>query len=57
VLANEMMGNNQRNKLGKKIKALHRQFEPSQDKFARKVNVPYGFLTKIEIVVNNHPSL
>jgi len=51
------MENNQKNKLGKKIKALRLKFELSQDEFARKANTPYTTLTKIETGVIKKPSV
>ena len=51
------MENNQENKLGKKIKALRLKFELSQDEFARKADVPYTTLTKIETGVIKKPSV
>jgi transcriptional regulator with XRE-family HTH domain len=51
------MENNQGNKLGKKIKALRLKLELSQDEFARKADVPYTTLTKIETGVIKKPSV
>ncbi|MBX6361899.1 MAG: helix-turn-helix transcriptional regulator [Acidobacterium ailaaui] len=51
------MENNQGNKLGKKIKALRLKLELSQDEFARKANIPYTTLTKIETGVIKKPSV
>jgi len=51
------MENNQENKLGRKIKALRLKFELSQDEFARKADVPYTTLTKIETGVIKKPSV
>jgi len=51
------MENNQDNKLGKKIKALRLKFELSQDEFARKADIPYTTLTKIETGVIKKPSV
>lgn len=51
------MENNQENKLGKKIKALRLKLELSQDEFARKANIPYTTLTKIETGVIKKPSV
>jgi len=48
------MENNQENKLGKKIKSLRLKLE---DEFARKANVPYTTLTKIETGVIKKPSV
>jgi len=42
------MENNQGNKLGKKIKKLRTGLGLSQDELARKADVPYTTLTKIE---------
>jgi len=53
----QIMENNQENKLGKKIKALRLKFELSQDEFARKADVPYTTLTKIETGVIKKPSV
>ena len=51
------MENNQENKLGKKIKALRLKFELSQDEFARKADIPYTTLTKIETNVITRPTI
>ena len=51
------MENNQENKLGKKIKALRLKFELSQDEFARKADIPYTTLTKVETGVIKKPSV
>ncbi len=51
------MENNQENKLGKKIKALRLKLELSQDEFARKANIPYTTLTKVETGVIKKPSV
>ena len=51
------MENNQDNKLGKKIKALRLKLELSQDEFARKADIPYTTLTKIETGVIKKPSV
>ena len=51
------MENNQENKLGKKIKALRLKFELSQDEFARKADIPYTTLTKIETGEIKKPSV
>jgi len=51
------MENNQENKLGKKIKALRLKFGLSQDEFARKADIPYTTLTKIETGVIKKPSV
>lgn len=49
------MENNQGNKLGKKIKTLPLKLELSQDEFARKADIPYTTLTKIETGVIKKP--
>ena len=51
------MENNQGNKIGKKIKALRLKLELSQDEFARKADIPYTTLTKIETGVIKKPSV
>ena len=51
------MENNQKNKLGKKIKTLRLKLQLSQDKFARKADIPYTTLTKIETGVIKKPSV
>jgi len=51
------MENSQENKLGKKIKSLRIKLELSQDEFARKADVPYTTLTKIETGVIRKPSV
>ena len=51
------MENNQDNKLGKKIKVLRLKFELSQDEFARKADIPYTTLTKVETGVIKKPSV
>jgi DNA-binding XRE family transcriptional regulator len=51
------MENNQENKLGKKIKTLRQKIELSQDEFARKADIPYTTLTKIETGVIKKPSV
>ena len=51
------MENSQENKLGKKIKSLRRKIDLSQDEFARKADVPYTTLTKIETGVIKKPSV
>jgi len=51
------MGNNQENKLGKRIKALRLKLQLSQDEFARKADIPYTTLTKIETGVIKKPSV
>ena len=49
------MENNQENKLGKRIKVLHLKLQISQDEFARKADIPYTTLTKIETGVIKKP--
>jgi transcriptional regulator with XRE-family HTH domain len=51
------MENNQGNKLGKKIKKLRIDLGLSQDELARKADVPYTTLTKIETGVIKKPSV
>jgi len=51
------MENNQGNKLGKKIRKLRTGLGLSQDKLARKADVPYTTLTKIETGVIKKPSV
>lgn len=51
------MENNQENKLGKKIKSFRLKLELSQDEFARKADVPYTTLTKIETGIIKKPSV
>ena len=51
------MENNQENKLGKRIKALRLKVQLSQDEFARKADIPYTTLTKIETGVIKKPSV
>lgn len=51
------MENNQWNKLGKKIKKLRTNLGLSQDELARKADVPYTTLTKIETGVIKKPSV
>jgi transcriptional regulator with XRE-family HTH domain len=51
------MENNQGNKLGKKIKVLRLKLELSQDEFARKADIPYTTLTKVETGVIKKPSV
>lgn len=51
------MENSQENKLGKKIKSLRTKLNLSQDEFARKADVPYTTLTKIETGVIKKPSV
>jgi len=45
------------NTLGKKIKTLRVRLGLSQDNLARKANVPYTTLTKIETGVIKNPSV
>jgi transcriptional regulator with XRE-family HTH domain len=45
------------NKLGQRIRKLRQELELSQDDFARKANVPYTTLTKIETGVIKKPSV
>lgn len=45
------------NQLGQKIKKLRQKLELSQDDFARKADVPYTTLTKIETSVIKKPSV
>jgi DNA-binding XRE family transcriptional regulator len=45
------------NQLGQKIKKLRLKLELSQDDFARKADVPYTTLTKIETGVIKKPSV
>jgi len=51
------MENNQENKLGKRIRSLRTKLELSQDEFARKADIPYTTLTKIETGVIKKPSV
>lgn len=51
------MANNQENRLGKRIKGLRLKIELSQDEFARKADIPYTTLTKIETGVIKKPSM
>jgi len=51
------MDNNQENRLGKRIKGLRLKIKLSQDKFVRKVDIPYTTLTKIETGVIKKPSV
>ncbi|MBU2234003.1 helix-turn-helix domain-containing protein [Patescibacteria group bacterium] len=51
------MESSQDNKLGKKIKSLRLKIELSQDEFARKADIPYTTLTKIETGVIKKPSV
>jgi len=45
------------NKLGKKIQKLRKESGLSQDEFARKADVPYTTLTKVETGVIKKPSV
>ena len=45
------------NQLGQKIKKLRQKIGLSQDDFARKANVPYTTLTKVETGVIKKPSV
>ena len=45
------------NQLGKKIKKLRQKLNLSQEDFARKADVPYTTLTKIETGVIKKPSV
>lgn len=45
------------NSLGQKIKKLRTKLGLSQDDFARKANVPYTTLTKVETGVIKKPSV
>jgi len=51
------MENNQDNKLGKKIKSLRLKLKLSQDELARKADIPYTTLTKVETGVIKKPSV
>jgi len=51
------MENNLDNKLGRKIKKLRTDLGLSQDDLARKADVPYTTLTKIETGVIKKPSV
>ncbi|MBU0455904.1 MAG: helix-turn-helix domain-containing protein [Gammaproteobacteria bacterium] len=51
------MENKQENKLGQKIRSLRVKLDLSQDEFARKADVPYTTLTKIETGVIKKPSV
>jgi len=51
------MENNQENKLGKRIKVLRLKLQLSQDEFARKADIPYTTLAKIETGVIKKPSV
>jgi len=45
------------NQLGQKIRRLRNKLELSQDDFARKADVPYTTLTKVETGVIKKPSV
>ena len=45
------------NQLGQKIKKLRQKLDLSQDDFARKADVPYTTLTKVETGVIKKPSV
>ena len=51
------MESTQVNKLGKKIQKLRKEMGLSQDEFARKADVPYTTLTKVETGVIKKPSV
>lgn len=51
------MDNGQVNKLGKRIKELRMQRGWSQDALARKADIPYTTLTKVETGVIKKPSV
>ena len=51
------MENRQKNNLGKRIKELRLKHHLSQDELARKADVPYTTLTKIETGVIKKPSV
>jgi len=51
------MENKQGNKLGIKIRSLRQDLKLSQDKFARKADIPYTTLIKIETGVIKKPSV
>lgn len=51
------MDRTQVNKLGKKIQKLRKEMGLSQDEFARKADVPYTTLTKVETGVIKKPSV
>ena len=51
------MENKQENKLGIRIRSLRQELKLSQDRFARKADVPYTTLTKIETGVIKKPSV
>ena len=50
------MDENQDNNLGQKIRKLRKELGLSQDELARKADIPYTTLTKIEIGVIKNPS-
>lgn len=51
------MENKQSNEIGDKIKALRNKQELTQDTLARKSDIPYTTLTKIESNVITKPSI
>ena len=51
------MENRQNNNLGKRIKELRLKHHLSQDELARKADVPYTTLTKIETGIIKKPSV
>ncbi|MFA5948464.1 MAG: helix-turn-helix transcriptional regulator [Candidatus Gracilibacteria bacterium] len=51
------MDSNQGENLGQKIQKLRKSKEMSQDELARKADIPYTTLTKIEIGVIKKPSV
>lgn len=51
------MDRTQVNKLGKEIQKLRKELGLSQDEFARKADVPYTTLTKVETGVIKKPSV
>lgn len=52
-----MVNKQANNLLGKKIKELRLKNNLSQDELARKANVPYTTLTKVEVGVIKKPSV
>jgi len=50
------MDENQDDNLGQKIRKLRKELGLSQDELARKADIPYTTLTKIEIGVIKNPS-
>ena len=51
------MDSNQGENLGQKIQKLRKEKKLSQDELARKADIPYTTLTKIEIGVIKKPSV